>query len=309
MLWFNTRVDSRLIGTYKGTPEAIANMVEAKTGHASTLGGWLLGCMPSSPTLFAQAWRQGLPSVRAWLLRMKVAPTAGRARSSVPLSPQSTSKVILMLESWPTRNTTRGGDDFVVHTSEGSDVSGDGSGADTALEEEDVSCDHAEPEIRKSNRQCNRGRLFEFSSTNSPMDIIHRYHNHMKAEDNVSAEVDDKEESKYASFMTMEELLQTVEKQLEEPDVDDLSIADLVQLENQVETALTQTRFTKTHLLIESIKNLHDKEKLLIEENKVLEDEIGTIKNKEANEMEMNLNNIAPTHMDCGQQRETLNFL
>ncbi|KAK4377086.1 hypothetical protein RND71_003382 [Anisodus tanguticus] len=154
-----------------------------------------------------------------------------------------------------------------------------------------------------------RGRLFEFSSTNSPMDIIHRYHNHMKAEDNVSAEVDDKEESKYASFMTMEELLQTVEKQLEEPDVDDLSIADLVQLENQVETALTQTRFTKTHLLIESIKNLHDKEKLLIEENKVLEDEIGTIKNKEANEMEMNLNNIAPTHMDCGQQRETLNFL
>ncbi|KAK6789333.1 hypothetical protein RDI58_013132 [Solanum bulbocastanum] len=154
-----------------------------------------------------------------------------------------------------------------------------------------------------------RGRLFEFSSTNSLTGVIHRYNTHMKAEDKVSAEVDDTEESKYASFMRMEELLQTVEKQLKEPDGDDLSITDLVHLENQVETALTQTRFRKTHLMIESIKNLHDKEKQLIEENKVLEDEIGTIKNREENEMAMNLNNIAPTHMDCGQQRVTLNFL
>ncbi|KAK4716111.1 hypothetical protein R3W88_014449 [Solanum pinnatisectum] len=154
-----------------------------------------------------------------------------------------------------------------------------------------------------------RGRLFEFSSTNSLTGVIHRYNTHMKAEDKVSAEVDDTEESKYASFMRMEELLQTVEKQLMEPDVDDLSITDLVYLENQVETALTQTRFRKTHLLIESIKNLHDKEKQLIEENKVLEDEIGTIKNREENEMAVNLNNIPPTHMDCGQQRVTLNFL
>lgn len=156
-----------------------------------------------------------------------------------------------------------------------------------------------------------RGRLFEFSSTNSLTGIVHRYNSHMKAEDKVSAEVDDREEqeSKYASFMTMEELLQTVEKQLEEPRVDDLSITDLVHLENQVETALTQTRFKKTHLLIESIKNLHDKEKLLMKENKVLEDEIGTIKNKEENEMAMNLNNIAATRKDCGHQRETLNFL
>ncbi|KAJ8547726.1 hypothetical protein K7X08_011312 [Anisodus acutangulus] len=154
-----------------------------------------------------------------------------------------------------------------------------------------------------------RGRLFEFSSTNSLTGIIHRYHHHMKAEDKVSAEVNDTEESKYASFMPMEELLQTVEKKFEEPDVNDLSITDLVHLENQVETALTQTRFRKTHLLIESIKSLHDKEKQLIKENKVLEDEIGTVKNKEANEMPMNLNNITPTRMDCGQHRETLNFL
>lgn len=165
-----------------------------------------------------------------------------------------------------------------------------------------------------------RGRLFEFSSTNSLTGIVHRYNNHMKAEDKVSAEVAGTEvtfvacnpplsfESKYSIFMAMKELLQTVQKQLEEPDVDDLSITDLVHLENQVETALTQTRFRKTHLLIESIKNLHDKEKLLRGENKVLEDEIA-MKNKEENEMAMNLNDIAPTCMDCGQQRETLNFL
>nr|XP_009790268.1 PREDICTED: agamous-like MADS-box protein AGL27 [Nicotiana sylvestris] len=90
-----------------------------------------------------------------------------------------------------------------------------------------------------------RGRLFEFSSTNSLTGITQRYHRNVKAEDKVSAEVNDTEESKYASFMTMEEVLQTVEKQLEEPDVDDLSITDLVHLENQFETALTQTRFRK----------------------------------------------------------------
>nr|XP_009804704.1 PREDICTED: agamous-like MADS-box protein AGL27 [Nicotiana sylvestris] len=105
----------------------------------------------------------------------------------------------------------------------------------------------------------NRGRLYDFSSTNSLTEIVQRYHSHVEAEKESSAEVLDTEHSKYASFMTVRELLQTVERQLEEPVVDYLSVTDLVQLENQLQTALMQARSSKTHLMIESIKSLGEK--------------------------------------------------
>ncbi|XP_009595701.1 agamous-like MADS-box protein AGL27 isoform X1 [Nicotiana tomentosiformis] len=157
----------------------------------------------------------------------------------------------------------------------------------------------------------NRDRLYDFSSTNSLTEIVHRYHSHVEAEKESSAEVLDTEHSKYASFMTVGQLLQTVERQLEEPAVDDLSVTDLVHLENQLPTALMQVRSSKTHLMIESIKSLREKEKLLSEENKHLENKIATTKNKREvkNEMALDFTNLAPASMNCQQQKATLNFL
>nr|XP_009778240.1 PREDICTED: agamous-like MADS-box protein AGL27 isoform X2 [Nicotiana sylvestris] len=110
--------------------------------------------------------------------------------------------------------------------------------------------------------------------------------------------------------MTVGELLQTVERQLEEPDVDGLSVTDLVHLENQLQSALMQARSQKTHLMVEYIKSLQEKEKLLKEENKLLEDRIAVIKkNREVNGMASNFTNLAPVPMIRGQQRATLNFL
>ncbi|XP_075103850.1 agamous-like MADS-box protein AGL27 [Nicotiana tabacum] len=142
-------------------------------------------------------------------------------------------------------------------------------------------------------------------------EIVQRYHSHVEAAKENSTEVSDTEHSKYASFTTMGELLQTVERQLEEPGVYGLSMTDLVHLENQLQTALKQARSRKMHLMIEFIKSLREKEKLLSEQNKFLEDKIATTKNKREvnNGMDLYFINLAPVGMHCRQQRVTLNFL
>nr|XP_009795053.1 PREDICTED: agamous-like MADS-box protein AGL27 isoform X2 [Nicotiana sylvestris]XP_016435773.1 PREDICTED: agamous-like MADS-box protein AGL27 isoform X2 [Nicotiana tabacum] len=144
----------------------------------------------------------------------------------------------------------------------------------------------------------NRGRLYDFSSTNSLTEIVQQYHSHVEAEKESSTEVLDTEHSKYSSFMTVGELLQTVERQLEEPAVDDLSVTDLVHLEDQLQTALMQARSSK--------------EKLLSEENKHLENQIATTKNEREvtnGTMALDFTNLAPASMNCRQQKATLNFL
>ncbi|XP_055832000.1 uncharacterized protein LOC129900937 isoform X1 [Solanum dulcamara] len=53
-----------------------------------------------------------------------------------------------------------------------------------------------------------------------------------------------------------------------------------------------------------------EEEKLLREENELLEDHIATIKkNTKVNEMSMDFTDLPPPHIICGQQRATLNFL
>ncbi|KAL3321977.1 hypothetical protein AABB24_039547 [Solanum stoloniferum] len=108
----------------------------------------------------------------------------------------------------------------------------------------------------------------------------------------------------------MGELLQTTERQLEETNDDGLAVTDLIHLENELQTALIQVRSRKTHLLLESAKGLHEKEKLLQEEKEHLEDNIASIKkNREVNEMSTDFANFPVPHIICGQQRMTLNFL
>ncbi|CAN4115582.1 unnamed protein product [Withania somnifera] len=134
----------------------------------------------------------------------------------------------------------------------------------------------------------NLGRLHEFSSTNSLTGMLQRYESHIKAEKEISAEIHVAELSKYSS-MTMGELLQTTERKIEETNADGLTVTDLIDLENDLQTALIQTRSRK--------------EKLLQEENKLLADNIAGIK-RNGKEIEM-----SDLPSNCGQQRVTLNFL
>ncbi|XP_059286872.1 agamous-like MADS-box protein AGL31 isoform X1 [Lycium ferocissimum] len=156
----------------------------------------------------------------------------------------------------------------------------------------------------------NSGKLYQFSSANSLTGILQRYESHVEAEKEISAEIQVAENSKYSRFMTMGELLQTTGRQLEEASADDLTVTDLSHLENELQSALTQTRSRKTHLMLESVKGLHEKEKLLREENKLLEDNIARIKkNRKVNEMSTDSTDLPPPHVICVQQRVTLNFL
>ncbi|KAM3289696.1 protein MADS AFFECTING FLOWERING 5-like [Capsicum chacoense] len=142
----------------------------------------------------------------------------------------------------------------------------------------------------------NRGRLHEFSSTDSLTGILQRYESHVEAEKEISAEIQDAEHSKYSS-MTTGELLQETERQLEE-NVDSIPVTDLIHLENELQTALVQITSRKTHLMLERIKGLHEKEKLLLEEKKQLENNMARMKkNRKVNETS-----------DLPQQRVTLNF-
>ncbi|KAK4423957.1 Agamous-like MADS-box protein [Sesamum alatum] len=106
-------------------------------------------------------------------------------------------------------------------------------------------------------------------------EILQRYHRHIETESSPSTAVCDSlvECSKHSRSITCE-LLQIVERDLKEPSVDQLSVTDLLHLENELQTALRHTRTAKTHLLLDSISSLQEKEKMLVEEKEVLEGKI-----------------------------------
>ncbi|XP_057486974.1 agamous-like MADS-box protein AGL27 isoform X1 [Actinidia eriantha] len=121
------------------------------------------------------------------------------------------------------------------------------------------------------------GKLYEFCSGNSLTMILQRYQNLSETEERVSTDSGEAEmfESRFGSFQTSSELLQIVERQhLEEPNSDQLSVTDLVQLEKQIEDALIQLRSRKTQLMMQSIMALREKESELREEKKQLLEKI-----------------------------------
>ncbi|KAG6398710.1 hypothetical protein SASPL_140178 [Salvia splendens] len=73
-------------------------------------------------------------------------------------------------------------------------------------------------------------------------------------------------------------------RKLGEPSSDDLSVTDFMHLQKQFETALMQTRETKTRLLLKSISSLKEQEKLLEEEKKVLQGKVHIHINRLVNE-------------------------
>ncbi|MCD9641014.1 hypothetical protein HAX54_026826 [Datura stramonium] len=96
----------------------------------------------------------------------------------------------------------------------------------------------------------------------------------------ISAEIQVAEHSKYSRFMTMENCYKQQKGNSRETNADGLAVTDLIHWKSRLQTALIQIRSRKTHLMLESVKGLHQKEKLLREENKLLEDNMARIKEK-----------------------------
>ncbi|XP_042025070.1 MADS-box protein FLOWERING LOCUS C-like [Salvia splendens] len=120
------------------------------------------------------------------------------------------------------------------------------------------------------------GKLYQYSSTPSMTRILQRYHNHPAAKDADPSTRPDE----YSGFLTCEELLQTVDRKIDDPSSDDLTVADLIRIQKQFETALIQTRETKTRLLLKSISNLKEQEKQLEEEKMMLQEKVKGSKRK-----------------------------
>ncbi|KAG5223408.1 MADS-box protein FLOWERING LOCUS [Salix suchowensis] len=83
---------------------------------------------------------------------------------------------------------------------------------------------------------------------------------------------------KHANFKSHAELLLSVERNLEGPHAMELTLSDLVELEKQLDAALTHVRARKIQLMVESVKSLHHQEKMLAEENQLLEKQIVAMK-------------------------------
>ncbi|XP_021644301.2 MADS-box protein FLOWERING LOCUS C isoform X2 [Hevea brasiliensis] len=98
-----------------------------------------------------------------------------------------------------------------------------------------------------------------------------------------------------------------IERQLEGPNREHLSLTDLIKLENHFDAALTQTRARKTELMLESIKVLHKKEIMLKEENGLLEREIEAIENDVG--MMKRLRSPQNLHLVHASEQTTLSLL
>ncbi|KAK9276029.1 hypothetical protein L1049_005560 [Liquidambar formosana] len=123
-----------------------------------------------------------------------------------------------------------------------------------------------------------RGKLYEFCHGSSLAKILEHYWSRFE-DRNASKGVYETENypSENANHWTYKELQQIVQRDLEGPNVEHLTLTDLVQLERELGAALTQIRSRKTQLMIELISTLHEKERMLSEENELLEKQIEAI--------------------------------
>ncbi|XP_074339234.1 MADS-box protein FLOWERING LOCUS C-like isoform X5 [Apium graveolens] len=112
------------------------------------------------------------------------------------------------------------------------------------------------------------------------------------------------------------DLLQGVERDLAEINPDQLNVANLMQLETELETALVQTRAAmvsvNTQLMMETITTLQEKEKSLREGNELLMQQIAEMgqENIAAKEKDnIDFFNLAGDETDHAPGKETLMLL
>ncbi|XP_010519690.1 PREDICTED: agamous-like MADS-box protein AGL27 isoform X1 [Tarenaya hassleriana] len=114
-------------------------------------------------------------------------------------------------------------------------------------------------------------KLYSFSSGESLTRILARYWE-QQAEEDVK-DLDLRLES--GNYLSTKELLETLESRLKEPNLGNVSIDFLNQMEWQLEGALSAARARKTQLLLESLKALKEKENSLREESQLLASQFG----------------------------------
>ncbi|XP_009757151.1 agamous-like MADS-box protein MADS2 [Nicotiana sylvestris] len=121
----------------------------------------------------------------------------------------------------------------------------------------------------------NRGKLYEFCSSNNMLKTLDRYQkcSYGTLEVNRSIIKDNEQSScrEYLKLKAKYESLQRYQRHLLGEDLGPLNIDDLDHLEVQLDTSLKHIRSTRTQLMLDQLTDLQSKEKLWLEANKLLE--------------------------------------
>ncbi|CAN0876098.1 Agamous-like MADS-box protein MADS2 [Linum grandiflorum] len=118
----------------------------------------------------------------------------------------------------------------------------------------------------------NRGKLYEFCSTNNMLKTLERYQkcSYGAVEVNKPAK---ELESSYREYLKLKgryEALQRTQRNLLGEDLGPLNTKELEQLERSLEGSLKQVRSTKTQYMLDQLSDLQNKEQLLLEANRAL---------------------------------------
>ncbi|KAJ9174141.1 hypothetical protein P3X46_017201 [Hevea brasiliensis] len=121
-----------------------------------------------------------------------------------------------------------------------------------------------------------KGKLFEYSTDSCMEKILERYERYSYAERQLTADLNSQENwtLEYNRLKAKVELLQRNLRHYMGEDIDSLSLKELQNLEQQLETALKHIRTRKNQLMYESISELQKKEKAIQEQNSMLAKQI-----------------------------------
>nr|ASY97766.1 FUL-like protein [Cercidiphyllum japonicum] len=119
-----------------------------------------------------------------------------------------------------------------------------------------------------------KGKLFEYSTESSMERILERYERYSYTERQLVATDSDQPQGSWSlecpKLVTRIEVLQRNLRHYTGEDLDPLSLRELQNLEQQLDTALKRIRTRKNQLMHEPISELQKKEKALQEENNLL---------------------------------------
>ncbi|XVF11747.1 hypothetical protein REPUB_Repub08aG0054400 [Reevesia pubescens] len=118
-----------------------------------------------------------------------------------------------------------------------------------------------------------KGKLFEYSSDSCMERILERYERYSYAERQLAANEIEQIGSwtlEHAKLKARVEILQRNQRHYMGEDLENLSIRELQNLEQQLDSALKHIRSRKNQLMFESISELQKKDKALQEQNNIL---------------------------------------
>nr|AIX02981.1 MADS-box protein 1S [Betula luminifera] len=122
-----------------------------------------------------------------------------------------------------------------------------------------------------------KGKLFEFSSDSSMDRILERYERYSYADRHLMATESESQGSWSLEFPKLSARIEVLERNIRNllgEDLDPLSLRELQNMEQQLDTGLKRLRTRKNQVMHESIMELQKKEKALQEQNNLLSKKI-----------------------------------